>query len=187
MGGGKLAVDWIYWIQTVPPTLRAGDFNLDGWNDFVGLNAETKVLEVYRNVYNKQNSGNVFEMYSQDRALLGMEDIIAATFFDVDDSGRQDILTVHSDGSTRLVWNNNKEDADFLFFKGTVRRLALLSSRFKTLPLLPLHCTLGVSAQEQSFFSVFWSKATWAPSGRSRSSCFYFAQLLLILLTMQEH
>lgn len=47
-----------------------------------------------------------------------IEDPIAAVFFDLDESGRQDILVSQKHGS-RLLWSSYKENEDAVFFKAT--------------------------------------------------------------------
>lgn len=50
--------------------------------------------------------------------LQNVEDPLAATFFDVDESGRQDILISQQRG-TRLIWNNYEHTDDLVYFKAT--------------------------------------------------------------------
>lgn len=50
--------------------------------------------------------------------LSNIEDPIGAAFFDMDESGRQDILVAQNHG-TRLLWNNLKGFEDSVFFKAT--------------------------------------------------------------------
>lgn len=55
---------------------------------------------------------------SSGQVLSTIEDPIGAAFFDMDESGRQDILVPQVHG-TRLLWNNLKGFEDCVFFKAT--------------------------------------------------------------------
>lgn len=59
-----------------------------------------------------------FVRFSDSPILHQLEDPIAASFFDVDESGRQDILVSQRHG-TRLIWNNCKGIGDSVYFKAT--------------------------------------------------------------------
>lgn len=59
-----------------------------------------------------------FIRYDESPLLNHLEDPIAATFFDVDESGRQDILISQRHG-TRLIWNNYQNLDDAVYFKAT--------------------------------------------------------------------
>jgi len=59
--------------------------------------------------------------------IARMDGVVAAAFFDVDESGRQDIVVVHREAGTRAVWNNYVQRAESLFFKST----ALSSVRYQ--------------------------------------------------------
>lgn len=56
--------------------------------------------------------------FSDSPILHQLEDPITASFFDVDESGRQDILVAQRHG-TRLIWNNCKRMGDYVYFKAT--------------------------------------------------------------------
>lgn len=56
--------------------------------------------------------------YIDSPILHHMEDPLGAAFFDVDESGRQDILVSQRHG-TRLVWNNYQNMDDSVYFKAT--------------------------------------------------------------------
>lgn len=53
-----------------------------------------------------------------------IDDPIAATFIDIDESGRQDVLVSQRHGS-RLIWNNYKNLHDAVYFKASVMTAAL--------------------------------------------------------------
>lgn len=56
--------------------------------------------------------------YVDSPILHQIEDPLAAAFFDVDESGRQDILVSQRHG-TRLIWNNYQNMDDSVYFKAT--------------------------------------------------------------------
>ena len=137
---------------TIPPTLRVGDFDLDGLPDVVGVSPQGHV-QLYRNSgswgtteavaalsatavdhsrpaawLSKRRRGResaaaaaAFTRVSDDAALrlASDRDAVAATFFDIDESGRQDLLIIKRSNETRLVWNEHSAGTDSLFFKGT--------------------------------------------------------------------
>jgi len=125
----------------IPVSLRFGDFNFDGLPDFLALNGDTGKIELFEN---KGDWGVIprmplyFTRFESDAALRAVDDAIAASFFDLDESGRQDIVVVHDRG-TRLIWNNYNKHADALFFKGTVRSLSFSAK----VPELLTHVLLG--------------------------------------------
>lgn len=59
-----------------------------------------------------------FERFSTLPTLYRLEDPLAATFLDLDESGRQDILVSQLHG-TRLIWNNYENEEDAVYFKTT--------------------------------------------------------------------
>lgn len=65
--------------------------------------------------------------YDESPLFNQLEDPIAATFFDVDESGRQDILVSQRHG-TRLIWNNYQNMDDAVYFKATGVNTAQTSS-----------------------------------------------------------
>jgi len=103
----------------IPRSMRVGDFNFDGWPDLLALTSSGKI-ELFENLGNFKDDTSVasFAKFENDKALREVDDAVAATFVDIDESGRQDILVVQSHG-TRLIWNNYNRHADSLFFKGT--------------------------------------------------------------------
>lgn len=143
---------------SIPPTLRVGDYDLDGLPDLVGVSPAGHV-QLYRNMggwgtpeaaaavagagrvgttaawlgkrrrrgrerRGGPNAGDgdaAFVRVADDAALrlASDRDAVAATFFDTDESGRQDLLIIKRSNETRLVWNEHSAGTDSLFFKGT--------------------------------------------------------------------
>ncbi|GAB0497911.1 hypothetical protein MMPV_009248 [Pyropia vietnamensis] len=145
---------------SIPPTLRVGDYDLDGLPDLVGVSPAGHV-QLYRNMGGwgtpetvahvagstgrvgtaaawlskhrrrgrERRSGppgggdgnSAFVRVADDAALrlASDRDAVAATFFDTDESGRQDLLIIKRSNETRLVWNEHSAGTDSLFFKGT--------------------------------------------------------------------
>lgn len=134
----------------VQATIRTGDFNYDGYEDILFINANTGTVELYEarptslswsrggsvKMLSRLSSRFLFTLLGYHRrnhdnahglqfvrvsghAVLGMmEDPVAATFLDVGQSGRQDVLVSQSHG-TRLVWNSFATIEDSSFFKAT--------------------------------------------------------------------
>lgn len=145
--------------------LHTGDFNYDGLLDLLIINADTGVVQllaatradeeaygfwnelrstavspggIWRRV-KAQHHKVTFEDVSEGHVLSSIEDPVAAAFFDVDESGRQDILIVQAHG-TRLVWNSYNEVDDSEFFKATASNAVYNSSK-----------KLRVSTRQQPF------------------------------------
>jgi integrin alpha FG-GAP repeat containing protein 1 len=126
--------------------IHVGDYNYDGLGDILTINGETGTLELFEAVrgealdvrYNLQQPKSLAFLPFQhpwfgqhttkvrkvefirvaDDALFGLEDPVAASFLDVDESGSQDLLVVQNHG-TRLIANNYKALGGFEFFKAT--------------------------------------------------------------------
>lgn len=147
-----------------PAALHAGDFNYDGLLDLLIINADTGVVQLlkaeraddatgfWNELYSTAGSSSVlwrrvkaqhhkvtFEDVSEGHVLSSIEDPVAAAFFDVDESGRQDILIVQAHG-TRLIWNSYNELDDSEFFKATSSNAVYNSSK-----------KLRVTTREQPF------------------------------------
>jgi FG-GAP-like repeat len=126
--------DTILGPSLAPSAIHTGDYNYDGLMDILAINADTGVVELYEasvlsddgygpNLSRRQNRNGrppllQFQRVSGDPVLSSLEDPVAAAFFDIDESGRQDILVVQAHG-TRLIWNNYNNIADSEFFKAT--------------------------------------------------------------------
>lgn len=125
--------------------IHVGDYNYDGLIDIATINSDTGTVEVYEAHYipspiDEHAAGGNGSKLTKERTWLRqkvaekqrvafrrvdthpclsmLEDPIAASFFDLDESGRQDILIVQSHG-TRLIWNNHRTVEDYEFFKAT--------------------------------------------------------------------
>ena len=78
---------------------------------------------------NHKSKGKAVDMLRYDHVdengiFREIDDPIAATFIDIDESGRQDILVSQKHG-TRLVWNRYKNLPDAMYFKASVMTAAL--------------------------------------------------------------
>lgn len=137
-----------------PAALHAGDFNYDGLLDLLIINADTGVVQLLQaeradeegtgfwdelrstagsssglwHRVKAQHHKVTFEDVSEGYVLSTIEDPVAAAFFDVDESGRQDILIVQAHG-TRLIWNSYNELDDSEFFKATSSNAVYNSSK----------------------------------------------------------
>jgi integrin alpha FG-GAP repeat containing protein 1 len=126
--------------------IHIGDYNYDGLVDIMIISGESGTLEMFEGVRTaaldvqysrplgrlRRRFGNILSgiYQSTDRVhktefrrvhedvLYRIEDPVAASFIDVDESGRQDLLIVQSHGS-RLIANNYRSLGDFEFFKAT--------------------------------------------------------------------
>lgn len=108
----------------IPPAMHVGDYDLDGLPDLLITDTSAPVL--YRNMggWEKvhESIDAHFEPIPENSALAkaaSRGSVVAALFFDTDESGRQDIMLVSSKNKTALVWNSFISKSDSLFFKGT--------------------------------------------------------------------
>lgn len=94
------------------------------WKEFSAIPADSSGKKTWGgNLFWSQDEDDlqkiVFErVIDRNAALSSIEDPVAAAFFDLDESGRQDILIVQGHG-TRMIWNNYNEMDDSEFFKVT--------------------------------------------------------------------
>lgn len=112
----------------VPTFLHTGDYDLDGLPDILFVDATSGAPALYRNLggWNDERSAMKPHFRLVDDGTLASAsraghggDALAAMFFDVDQSGRQDILIAKKRNSTNLIWNSHVTSSDSLFFKGS--------------------------------------------------------------------
>ncbi|CAN8063182.1 unnamed protein product, partial [Agarophyton chilense] len=142
---------------SVPPALRVGDMDLDGWPDVLTVDAATALPVVFRNQRKwardeRDGSGSRGGDNDRDddeddmplrrvdartlRALQhGNGGTVAAGWLDTDENGRQDVVVVRAN-ETRLMWNGGGGGGQRLFFKGTV--LSALGFRLQPRPFAPV-------------------------------------------------
>jgi integrin alpha FG-GAP repeat containing protein 1 len=140
-----------------PAAIHVGDYNYDGLMDILTVNADSGVVELFEGArlpaaarggwrdlappgappkgtgsfwrhVQAQHHKVAFVRVAGDPVLSSLEDPVAAAFFDLDESGRQDVLVVQAHG-TRLIWNNYNEVDDSEFFKATSSNAVLTASR----------------------------------------------------------
>lgn len=126
----------------VPPLLHVGDYDRDGLPDLLAVDGSSRRPVLFRNRggwLDRRPSDPHFERADRDietSLSKSNSDSVSATFFDTDESGRQDILVVRSGNQSRLMWNTLSERWDALFFKGTV--LSSLSFQQDPRPFAPV-------------------------------------------------
>lgn len=126
----------------IPPSLHIGDYDLDGNPDILVIDGGSSKPILFRNSGTWRHGEEQKPHFTRiDRSIeegLSKDNggAIAATFFDTDESGRQDILVVKGGNETRLIWNNLQEGWDTLFFKGTM--LSGLGYHLYPRPFAPL-------------------------------------------------
>jgi hypothetical protein len=127
-----------------PATIHVGDYNYDGLLDLLIINADMGIVQLLEGTRSEEAQGFrrnqrssassvkssfwrepkaqhqkvAFEEVGGYPVLPSLEDPVTAAFFDVDESGRQDIIVVQAHG-TRLIWNSYNEVDDSEFFKVT--------------------------------------------------------------------
>lgn len=134
--------------MTIGGIVRVGDFNFDGKADILLVDGDSGTLSLYRARASRFASqsrwivsqfadslmfpftgGNAmssvvpletlrYERLSGNSVLGELEDPLAATFFDLGESGGQDILVSQQHG-TRLLGNNYQNLEDSVYFKAT--------------------------------------------------------------------
>lgn len=127
----------------VPPLLHVGDYDQDGLTDIVMIDGSSTQPLLLR------NRGTWASARSEEARFEAMKDVksgglgtlaggnvISATLFDTDESGRQDLLVVRAGNETRLLWNALNDRWDALFFKGTM--LSGLPYRAQPRPFAPV-------------------------------------------------
>lgn len=138
----------------VPPSLHIGDYDLDGLPDILVIDGSSSRPIIFRNLglwddkHVRQSMFQRMERKAEEGLSGGNAGAVTGTFFDTDESGRQDMLIVRGGNETRLIWNNMREETDSLFFKGTV--LSGLPYRRDPRPFVPVvGNTLKVSYMER--------------------------------------
>lgn len=138
----------------VPPLMHVGDFDLDGMPDILYIDSSSSQPVILRNRASwrqRRPQESHFQPLADPlrRGLAkGNTGAISATFFDTDESGRQDVLVVRGANETRLMWNTMREGWDALFFKGTM--LSALGYRLEPRPFAPVvGNTLKISYMER--------------------------------------
>lgn len=110
----------------IPRLLHVGDYDLDGMPDILAIDGASTRPVIYRNkgIWREKRMQDAHFQRLDEKIESGLSksngDAISATFFDTDESGRQDVLVVRSGNETRLMWNALHEGWDASFFKGTV-------------------------------------------------------------------
>lgn len=126
----------------VPRLLHVGDYDMDGMADLLAIDGASTRPVIYRNkgiwAENRMQDAHFERLDEKVEGDLSKPngDAISATFFDTDESGRQDILVVRAGNDTRLMWNSLHEGWDVLFFKGTI--LSGLNYRSDPKPFAPV-------------------------------------------------
>ena len=125
----------------IPPNIHVGDYDLDGHADLLFVDAVTSKPVLYKNLANWHDLQTTTHFSLIDHKIgdgLGKDNsgAIACMFFDMDESGRQDVLVVRSRNETRLMWNNVQGGWDSIFFKGTM--LSALPYESKPKPFAPV-------------------------------------------------
>lgn len=110
----------------VPPSLHVGDPDLDGMPDIMVIDGSSGRPALFRNEglwddkHLRDSHFKRIDRKEETGLSSGNNGAVTAMFFDTDESGRQDILVVRGGNETRLIWNHNQQEADSLFFKGTM-------------------------------------------------------------------
>lgn len=110
----------------VPPSLHVGDYDLDGMPDIMVIDGSSSRPILFRNEglwddkHLRDSHFKRMERKEEEGLSSGNSGSVTAMFFDTDESGRQDILVVRGGNETRLIWNHVRQEADSLFFKGTM-------------------------------------------------------------------
>lgn len=126
----------------VPRLLHVGDYDLDGMPDILAIDGASTRPVIYRNkgIWREKRMQDAHFQRLDEKIESGLSkpnrDAISATFFDTDESGRQDVMVVRSGNETRLMWNSLHEGWDASFFKGTV--LSSLDYREDPKPFAPV-------------------------------------------------
>ncbi|KAI0567189.1 hypothetical protein FGB62_4g465 [Gracilaria domingensis] len=140
--------DTLFGPMRLQSRIRSGDFNYDGKLDLLLIDGDSGTLSLYAGAstdssgmwyprpdkflervlfpltgrlgreHEPKASRLHFSRFNENPILYNLEDPIAATFIDLDESGRQDLLISQRHG-TRLIWNSYQEKEDAVYFKAT--------------------------------------------------------------------
>lgn len=138
----------------VPSTLHVGDYDLDGMPDLMAIDGSSSRPILFNNLGlwdDKHAQSSMFKRMEREKEhglSTSNYGAFTGTFFDTDESGRQDIVIVRGGNETRLMWNNVRSGSDSLFFKGTI--LSGLAYRRDPRPFSPVvGNTLKISYMER--------------------------------------
>lgn len=140
MNIGKSRIGPMFGGIDVPATIHVGDYDLDGMSDILVIEGGRPAL--FRNEGKWKNGGEEDVHFRkmdgkvQKELTKGIRGGVSGMFFDMDESGRQDLLIVGGNNETRLIWNNMQGGWDSLFFKGTM--LSGLGYHLEPRPFAPV-------------------------------------------------